>query len=43
MATLWKRSGQLDKTGAPKYVAEVRREIRVHAGDDQLRVELRIP
>jgi hypothetical protein len=43
MATLWKPTGELDKSGAPKQVAAVRRELRVHAGDDKLRVELRIP
>ena len=43
MATLWKPTGELDKNGSPKHVAAVRREIRVHAGDGKLRIELRLP
>lgn len=43
MATLWGPTGELDKNGAPKHVAKVRREIRVHAGDEKLRIELLIP
>lgn len=43
MATLWKTTGELDRSGAPKHVAAVRRKFRVHAGDDRIRIELRIP
>ncbi len=43
MATLWKPTGELEKNGAPKHVAEARKEIRVRAGDDKLRIELRLP
>jgi redox-sensitive bicupin YhaK (pirin superfamily) len=43
IATLWKPTGELDKNGAPKNVAKVRKEIRVHAGDDKLRIELHVP
>lgn len=42
-ATLWKPTGELDKRGAPKNVAKAGLEIRVHAGEDKLRIELRIP
>ena len=43
MATLWKPTGELDKNGRPKNVAAVRKQLRVQAGDDKLRIELRLP
>jgi RNA polymerase sigma factor (sigma-70 family) len=43
IATLWKPTGESDKNGSPKKIAEVRKEIRVNAGEDKLRIELRVP
>jgi hypothetical protein len=43
MAALWKPAGESDESEAPKHVAAVRREFRMLSGDDQLRIELRIP